>query len=100
MDTLNSAASTLAQPMALIGILGQSCFFLRFLIQWIVSEKQRESTVPIIFWYFSISGACLTFTYAYWRADPVFMIGQSVGIFVYIRNLALIYRKRRMEATP
>ncbi len=79
-----------------IGLLGQLCFFLRFLLQWIVSEKRGESIVPIQFWYLSLAGSMLVLAYAIYRQDPVFILGQSMGSIVYIRNLALIYRKRRL----
>lgn len=100
MNTINEFFHVLAQPMALIGLIGQACFFSRFLVQWIVSEKQRRSTVPEVFWYLSIAGAALVLVYAIWRHDPVFTIGQSVGVVVYVRNLILIHReKKRAIAT-
>jgi lipid-A-disaccharide synthase-like uncharacterized protein len=77
-----------------VGFLGQACFFMRFLVQWIVSEKKEESFIPVIFWYFSLGGAMLLLSYAIWRKDPVFIIGQSFGFVVYIRNLILINRKK------
>ncbi|MDA3792582.1 MAG: lipid-A-disaccharide synthase N-terminal domain-containing protein [Elusimicrobia bacterium] len=77
-----------------VGFLGQACFFMRFLVQWIVSEKKEESFIPVVFWYFSLGGAMLLLSYAIWRKDPVFIIGQSFGFVVYIRNLILINRKK------
>lgn len=77
-----------------VGFLGQAVFFMRFLIQWIASEKRRESVIPIAFWYFSLSGSIILFSYALHRRDPVFTLGQAFGFTVYIRNLMLIYRKR------
>lgn len=85
----------LVHPMALVGLLGQACFFSRFLVQWIASEKNGRSVVPVAFWYLSLAGGLLVLVYAIWRRDPVFTLGQSVGAFVYIRNLMLIRRKRR-----
>ena len=79
----------------IFGLLGQSMFFMRFLIQWIASEKQKKSVIPVIFWYFSISGAVVLLIYSIYRKDPVFIIGQSVGFLIYARNLYFIYRKRR-----
>lgn len=87
--------TVLGQPMALFGIVGQTVFFSRFLVQWIVSEKEGRSTIPVAFWYLSIGGACLTLIYAIWRRDPVFSAGQSIGLFVYARNLMLIARSKR-----
>jgi lipid-A-disaccharide synthase-like uncharacterized protein len=82
-----------------IGLLGQLCFFFRFLLQWIISEKRGESVVPIQFWYLSLVGSMLVLVYAIYRQDPVFILGQSMGSIVYIRNLALIYRKRKLLLT-
>ncbi|OGX37519.1 MAG: hypothetical protein A3C36_05665 [Omnitrophica WOR_2 bacterium RIFCSPHIGHO2_02_FULL_52_10] len=80
-----------------IGFTGQIIFGLRFLVQWICSEIKRESHIPIVFWYLSISGGMILLTYAIFRRDPVFILGQSTGLIVYLRNLHLIYQKRRME---
>jgi len=77
-----------------IGFLGQGVFASRFLIQWIYSERKGESYIPIIFWYLSIIGGIGLLTYAIFRKDPVIISGQSVGIFIYLRNLILIYRKK------
>ncbi|MBN1557583.1 MAG: lipid-A-disaccharide synthase N-terminal domain-containing protein [Lentisphaerae bacterium] len=85
-------------PLGALGLIGQCLFFSRFLLQWVVSEKRRESTMPVGFWYLSLAGGVLVFSYALWRRDPVITLGQSVGIFVYTRNLVLIYRKRRAHA--
>ena len=78
-----------------VGLAGQACFFMRFLIQWIVSEKRGESIIPLPFWYFSIGGSLILLTYSIHRQDPVFILGQSVGSIIYIRNLILIGRKKR-----
>jgi len=77
-----------------IGFLGQAMFFMRFLVQWIVSEKRGRSVIPIAFWYFSIAGGLILLTYAIWRRDPVFIAGQAGGLFVYVRNLVLLGRER------
>jgi lipid-A-disaccharide synthase-like uncharacterized protein len=81
-----------------IGFLGQGFFFSRFLVQWIASERKRESVIPISFWFFSIGGGCILLIYAIHRADPVFIMGQGAGLFVYLRNLYLIRRKQRRLA--
>ncbi|GAB4331737.1 MAG: lipid-A-disaccharide synthase N-terminal domain-containing protein [Candidatus Abyssubacteria bacterium] len=75
------------------GFLGQLIFSMRFVVQWIASERRRESVIPVAFWYISLTGSALLFAYAAYRHDPVFMLGQGVGAFVYIRNLMLIYAK-------
>ena len=82
----------------ILGLIGQTAFFMRFLIQWIVSEKRGESFIPIYFWYLSISGGLILLAYAIHIGDPVFTLGQSCGIIVYIRNLMLIYKSNRKGA--
>ena len=78
-----------------IGLVGQSFFFSRFLLQWIASEKKGHSTIPNSFWYFSIAGSAFLLAYAIYRKDPIFILGQSVNQFVYVRNLILIKRDAR-----
>jgi lipid-A-disaccharide synthase-like uncharacterized protein len=80
-----------------IGFLGQGLFSMRFLVQWVTSEKRGESVIPITFWYFSLAGGMTLLSYAIWKQDPVFIVGQSTGVFIYTRNLYLIYRKRDGE---
>ena len=81
-----------------LGFSGQALFASRFLVQWIASEAQGKSVFPIAFWYLSIGGSVILFTYAFVRRDPVFMLGQATGSFVYLRNLALIRREARRAA--
>ena len=81
----------------IFGLAGQLLFGLRFLIQWICSERKGESYIPLFFWYCSISGGVILLIYSLYRKDPVFILGQSCGLFVYIRNLVLIFRKKNME---
>ncbi|MDE9451544.1 lipid-A-disaccharide synthase N-terminal domain-containing protein [Aliiroseovarius sp. Z3] len=78
-----------------IGFLGQILFTSRFLVQWIASERRRESVVPVAFWWFSLMGGVTLLSYAIWRQDPVFIMGQGAGLIIYIRNLVLIRSKRR-----
>ena len=82
-----------------IGFFGQSLFFSRWLIQWFVSEKKAESSIPISFWYMSLGGSVIVLAYAIYRRDPVFIAGQSVGAVVYLRNLMLIYRGQKRESS-
>jgi len=77
----------------IIGFLGQGLFASRFAVQWIISEKKGESYIPVIFWYLSIFGGLGLLTYAIFRKDPVIIIGQCFGLFIYLRNLFLIYKK-------
>jgi lipid-A-disaccharide synthase-like uncharacterized protein len=78
-----------------VGFTGQALFSMRFIIQWLASERARRSVVPVLFWYFSLGGGITLFIYAIYREDPVFMLGQGLGLFVYIRNLWLIRREKR-----
>ena len=82
-----------------VGFLGQAFFSMRFLVQWIASERRKESVIPIYFWYFSIGGGLTLLTYAILRVDPVFIVGQAAGLLVYGRNLYLIWRKRELAAS-
>jgi lipid-A-disaccharide synthase-like uncharacterized protein len=76
------------------GLAGQLIFGLRFLIQWIASERKKESYIPVFFWYLSLGGAAILLTYAIHRRDPVFILGQTTGFIVYVRNIMLIYKKK------
>ncbi|SDI62584.1 lipid-A-disaccharide synthase N-terminal domain-containing protein [Aliiruegeria lutimaris] len=82
----------------MIGLGGQLLFTARFLVQWIASERARRSVVPLAFWYLSIGGGFILFAYAVYRKDPVFILGQSMGVFIYCRNLWLIHAERRKIA--
>ncbi len=77
-----------------IGFIGQGLFASRFIFQWIYSEKKGESLIPVVFWYLSIFGGIGLLIYAISRKDPVIIIGQLFGIFIYLRNLILIYKKK------
>ena len=78
----------------LFGFIAQAMFFMRFLVQWIASERAGRSVVPVAFWFFSAAGGMLLLVYAIYRTDPVFIAGQATGLFIYARNLWLIRRER------
>ncbi len=78
-----------------LGFVAQFSFTMRFLVQWIASEKARRSVVPVAFWFFSLFGGSLLLVYAIHRQDPVFIAGQGVGLFIYLRNIWLIANERR-----
>jgi lipid-A-disaccharide synthase-like uncharacterized protein len=78
-----------------VGFAGQALFTMRFIVQWWYSERQKRSVIPVAFWYFSLAGGMTLLGYAIYRQDPVFIIGQAGGLFVYSRNLYFIYRERR-----
>ncbi len=79
----------------IFGLGGQLLFTARFLVQWLASEKVGRSVVPVAFWYLSIGGGLVLLAYAIYRRDPVFILGQSMGVFIYLRNLVLIHAERR-----
>ena len=76
-----------------IGFIGQGLFASRFIYQWIYSERKGRSEIPLLFWYLSIFGGIGLLIYAIFRKDPVIILGQSFGIFIYLRNLILIYKR-------
>ncbi|WP_082879573.1 lipid-A-disaccharide synthase N-terminal domain-containing protein [Methylomonas methanica] len=78
-----------------IGLVGQALFMMRFIVQWIHSERHQKSMIPVSFWYFSLSGGVIVLAYGIHRVDPVIIIGQLPGTFVYARNLMLIRREHR-----
>ena len=77
-----------------IGFLGQAFFSMRFIVQWIQSERMRQSVIPVAFWYFSMFGGAVLLSYAIHRQDPVFIVGQAAGLLIYSRNLYFIRRNR------
>lgn len=95
LDTLNP--EHIPWGWLVLGFTAQAMFSARFLVQWITSERARESVVPTLFWWLSIGGGGLLLCYAVLRADPVIAVGQSAGLIVYARNLVLIRRKERRD---
>ena len=81
------------------GYAGQALFSMRFIVQWLASERVGRSVIPVAFWFFSIGGGILLFVYALYIRDPVFIIGQGLGLFVYLRNLFFVFRERRTTAS-
>ena len=81
-----------------VGFLGQALFTARFLVQWLASEKKRNSVVPAAFWWLSLLGGTALLSYAIFRRDPVIITGQGMGLFVYLRNLMLVSEARRRAA--
>ena len=97
---LNSNWLTVENIWLLIGLLGQLLFASRFVIQWFKSELVGRSVIPVSFWYCSVGGGIVLLAYAIHKLDPVFIIGQGMGLFVYARNLLLIWRERRASQSP
>ena len=79
--------------LLLLGIISQLIFTLRFVYQWIVSEKNKTSQLPIGFWQLSVLGASLILTYAIFRKDPVLFVGHIAGLIIYVRNI-FIWKKQ------
>ena len=84
----------MTDPWVVFGFAAQFMFMMRFILQWLASEKRQKSYVPVAFWYFSLAGGLMLFSYAVRQQDPVFIFGQGLGCFIYIRNLILIYRRK------
>ena len=88
------------QWWVLLGYVAQIMFTMRFVVQWIASERARKSVIPVAFWFFSIGGGVLLLIYALYRRDPVFIAGQALGLVVYVRNLYfIIVNGRQSSAT-
>ena len=88
----------LRNPWVVVGFTGQVVFSMRFLVQWIASERRKRSVIPASFWYLSILGAGLLLTYAVSKSDPVFILGQLLGFLVYLRNLHFLVRSKERES--
>lgn len=82
-----------------IGFIGQGIFSARFVVQWLISEKVKRSVIPVAFWYLSLLGGLTLLVYSIYKQDPVFILGQSTGVFIYARNLYLIQRERSSRMT-
>ena len=81
----------------IVGFAGQALFTCRFLVQWLMSEREKRSIVPVAFWYFSLAGGVTLLCYSIYRADPVFITGQATGLLIYTRNLYFV-RREKMNA--
>lgn len=101
LDLHQAAQWCLSNFILIMGFAGQALFSARFLVQWIASEKEGKSVVPLPFWYLSVGGGGLLFAYAIFRKDPVFILGQGGGLLIYVRNLYLIHKERlKRRAEP
>ncbi|HEY8381740.1 MAG TPA: lipid-A-disaccharide synthase N-terminal domain-containing protein [Microvirga sp.] len=94
---LHTVFVTNLDMVVVIGLIGQALFSARFLVQWIASERAGRSVVPVAFWFFSLGGGAVLFAYALYRGDPVFIVGQGLGTFIYVRNLMLIAKEKRRK---
>ena len=93
-------AQTSSQELAWLGVglVAQFMFSLRFVVQWLASERARASVVPEVFWYFSLAGGLMLLVYAIYRVDPVFILGQAGGVAIYSRNIYLIWSGKRARS--
>jgi lipid-A-disaccharide synthase-like uncharacterized protein len=82
-----------------VGLIGQVVFGLRFIVQWIATEKQKRSVIPVGFWYLSLAGSLILLAYAIYRCDPVFILGFSLNLLIYVRNLYFIHFHKHPELT-
>jgi lipid-A-disaccharide synthase-like uncharacterized protein len=95
MSVLNQVMTFFRDPMNVLGAFAQGLFASRFIIQWIASEMEGRSVIPLAFWYCSLAGGVALLAYAIYREEPVFIAGQLPGIIVYSRNLYFIFRDKR-----
>lgn len=97
---LTTLVQRLGSPLVIFGLFGQGVFMLRFVLQWYVSERMGRSHIPIGFWYLSLAGGVILIIYGILDTDPVIILGQSLGLGIYIRNLVLIRRAARQLTPP
>ncbi|MEO6946966.1 MAG: lipid-A-disaccharide synthase N-terminal domain-containing protein [Nitrobacter sp.] len=83
----------------MLGFVAQAFFTMRFVVQWVASERARKSVIPVAFWFFSIGGGILLLAYALYRRDPVFIAGQALGLIVYFRNVYFIILNGRQSSS-
>jgi lipid-A-disaccharide synthase-like uncharacterized protein len=89
---------TQEQIWGAVGLLGQGAFTARFVVQWFASERKRETVMPVAFWWLSLAGGLITLTYVVHLGSLALTLGQSMGLFVYVRNLMLVSKARRRAA--
>lgn len=99
-EVLLNVSSPAGFAWVALGFLGQLLFTGRMLVQWLVSEREKRSVVPLAFWWMSLIGATMLLVYFVWRKEPIGVLGQATGWFVYVRNLWMIHRQRSAAATP
>ena len=90
---MQQIVTILRDPWVLFGFFAQFVFFLRFVVQWVASERKKQSIIPLAFWYLSIAGSMLILIYAIKRQDPVFIVGQGFALLIYIRNIMLLHKR-------
>ena len=89
LKLFNFVMRSLANPWVIFGFLAQFVFFLRFMVQWIASEREKRVVVPMMFWYLSIAGSLMILIYSIYRQDVVFITAQFLALFIYLRNIVL-----------
>jgi len=96
---MSTLFSTLLDPWVIFGFAAQGVFFMRFVVQWIASERAGETRVPVSFWYLSIIGAIMIFAYAVRQQDIVFIFGQGLALLIYARNLMIHFKVKAPKET-
>ncbi|MEQ1631717.1 MAG: lipid-A-disaccharide synthase N-terminal domain-containing protein [Planctomycetota bacterium] len=99
-EVLLNVSSPAGFAWVAIGFLGQLLFTGRMVVQWLVSERSKRSVVPPVFWWMSLIGASMLLVYFIWRKEPIGVLGQATGWFIYVRNLWMIYRQRDPQKSP
>jgi lipid-A-disaccharide synthase-like uncharacterized protein len=85
------------EPIFLFGFFANFLFMMRFVVQWVHSERRRQSVIPLAFWFFSVGGGCAMLVYGIFRRDPVIILGQGLGLVIYSRNLWIIFGPQRHQ---
>lgn len=96
-DYLHDVFVTQIDGWVILGFVAQFMFTMRFVVQWLASERAGRTVIPFAFWTFSLGGGTLLLVYAIYRRDPVFIAGQALSTFIYIRNLQFALRERRQN---
>lgn len=95
LEVFLNVSSPMGLVWVLLGFFGQVLFTGRMIVQWFVSQKHKKSVVPPIFWWMSLLGSTMLLIYFLWRMDPIGVLGQAFGWFVYVHNLWLIHREHK-----
>jgi len=94
-DFFREIALRFREPWVMFGTLGQLIFTARFVVQWIASERKRKSVIPLAFWFLSIGGSLMVLIYGIKTKEPIIILGQAGGSFIYIRNLILLAKEKK-----
>lgn len=87
----------LTRTITFMGIAGQLLFSLRWITQWLASERAGTPVVPHSFWYYSLLGGLMVLAYGLYFLDPVVILAQ-IGVLVYARNVYLLMHGKQVKS--